>query len=102
MKRIALTDENGKWFDAESSEKFTEESYFNGRNCISKATDTQFNHQDLFYTKSGKWIICNWSNWQGSITTYSIISETRAAEWFLKQSTNLPECLKKYESEYEV
>ena len=85
MKRIALTDGSGKWFNEETSEKFDEATEWNGSNHISKATGSQWNHECLYRTKSGKWILNSWSQWQGSTESYTEIDNEDAAVWL---STN--------------
>ena len=85
MKRVSLTDGSGQWFDSEKAEIYKENSYHDGRNFISKATGSQFEHEAIYITKSGKFILNHWSNWQGSVETYEIISKDDAAEWFGKQ-----------------
>lgn len=86
MKRVALTDGSGQWFDSEKAEYYKEDSYHDGRNFISKATGSQWEHEAIYVTKSGKFILNHWSNWQGSRETYELISTEQAAEWFAKQS----------------
>lgn len=105
MKRIALTDESGSWFDLEKSEKFDEQTYWNGNNHISMATGSQWHHECLFLTKSGKWILNTWSNYQGVAETYIEISQHAAATWFSRQGFQLdeiPESLHPMVSEMEI
>jgi len=102
MKRIAITNQEGYWFDAEKAEQFDEESYWNGRNFISKATGNQWEHETLFKTRSGKWVLNHWSNFQGSLETYVEIDEEAAATWFLKQGMDLPEGLEKFAQSFEI
>ena len=85
MKRVSLTDGSGQWFDSEKAEFCKENSFHDGRNFISIATGSQFEHEAIYITKSGKFILNHWSNWQGSVETYEIISKDDAAEWFGKQ-----------------
>lgn len=82
MKRIAL--EDGGWFNEASAVKFGEATYWNGNNHISTATGSQWEHEALFYTKSGSWVLNEWSQRQGSRETYEKISEARAIAWLIK------------------
>jgi hypothetical protein len=109
MKRIALTDETGGWFDLEKSTKFKEGTNWDGRNHISKSTGSQFEHQWLYRTKNGKWIINEWSQWQGTTESFIEVADEYAANWFIKneyQPEEIPEALQflleKYISEKEV
>jgi len=85
MNRISLTNGNGAWFDAEKADLHKENQYHDGRNWISKATKDQFTHEAIYMTKSGKFILNKWSQWQGSVETYEEISKAEAAAWFAKQ-----------------
>ena len=85
MKRIALTDGSGKLFDSEKAECFKEEAYHDGKNWISKATGSQWDHEAIFITKGGIFILNHWSQYQGSKETYEAISKEQAAAWFAKQ-----------------
>ena len=85
MKRVSLTNGNGQWFDVEKADCYKENSYHDGRNFISKATRSQWEHEAIFVTKGGKFILNHRSNWQGSAETYEVIDHDQAAEWFAKQ-----------------
>lgn len=69
MRRIVLTDGSGRWFDEDKAEAFDEERWFDGRNQISRATGDQFEHERLYRTASGQWVLNAWSDWQGSSRT---------------------------------
>ena len=78
MNRITL--ENG-WFDEDAAVKFRERTRHDGHNQISCATGSQWDHEILLYTKSGRWVLNAYSQWQGSTETYTEISENEAARW---------------------
>jgi len=82
MKRQSIG--NGKWFDREKANKFQESTFFDGQNHISKSTNSQWEHEELYRTKSGAWILHHWSNFQGTIPTWEEISNIEAAEWLVK------------------
>jgi hypothetical protein len=97
MKRIALTDNSGNWFDADKAEMIKEDTYWDGHNWISKATGSQWQHECLFRTKGGKWVLNHYSDYQGSKETYITISDQRAAEWLAKQELDPhPHCTNEY------
>jgi hypothetical protein len=54
------------------------------QNHISLATGTQWDHEILYRTKSGKWILYAWSQWQGSGESYEEISDKQAAAWLVR------------------
>lgn len=83
MKRIALTDGSGRWFDAGKAEVFEEDTFWNGQNHISRATGSQWNHEQLYRTAGGRWVLCHWSQWEGSSTSYTEQDPTAAAGWLV-------------------
>jgi hypothetical protein len=90
MKRISITGNElgygkGAWFDADKAESYKENSYHDGNNWISKATHSQWEHEAIYVTKGGKFILNSWSNWQGSVETYELVSKEYAGSWFAAQ-----------------
>lgn len=105
MKRVSLTDGSGVWFDADKATKFEEERWHNGSNWISKATGTQWHHENMYRTASGKWILNTWSNYQGVAETFTQIDPEEVAKWFAKQGfsdKDIPEQLHELVSEMEM
>lgn len=105
MKRVSLTNCSGAWFDLEKAEYFKEDSYHDGRHFISKATGEQWEHEAIYVTKSGKFILNHWSNWQGSVETYEEITKERASAWFAKQGfddNQIPDVLIAGVNEFEI
>ena len=81
-KRVALSDGSGRWFSTDASEYFKEETNHDGHNWISQATGKQTEHEGLYRTTGGRFILHEWSQWQGSSDKYSEISNEAAAKWF--------------------
>lgn len=79
MARISLG--GGAWFDSAAAESWDEDDWFNGSNRISVATGSQWEHQKLYRTARGRWILHCWSQWQGSRETYEVIPESQAHAW---------------------
>lgn len=105
MKRVSITNNSGQWFDSEKAECFKENTYWNGSNHISKATNSQFEHEAIYITKTGKFILNHWSQWQGSIETYKAIGKEEAARWFCKQDFSddkIPEVFKEEVCKLEI
>ena len=106
MKKIALSEngaKTGKFFDSEKSTKYDENTFWNGNNHISKVTGSQWNHEILYKTASGKWVLNCHSQYEGSVDTYEIISSAAAARWFIKNEFNdIPDELKNEVTELEV
>ena len=81
MNRIALGD--GRWFDADRAEAYEEDTRWDGHNHVSLATGSQWDHEELYRTRGGRWILHSWSQWQGSGESYCEISDERAARWLV-------------------
>ena len=74
------------WFDIESATKFSEDTWFDGSNRISKATGSQFEHEALYRTAGGRWVLNKWSQWQGTHETWEFVSDVEAREWLIAQN----------------
>jgi hypothetical protein len=85
MTRIPLTDGSGSWFDSDKAELIKEETRHNGSNWISRATDSEFKHEGLYRTAGGRWILEQWSDYSGSFSHYTEITNEEAAIWLAKQ-----------------
>ena len=79
MTKIKL--ECGAYFDPDTSTQFREERHHDGRNYISVATGSQWEHQALYRTSRGAWILNCWSAYQGTVETYERIDEAQAVAW---------------------
>ena len=80
MSRVALTDGSKVWFSTESAVLFKEDTRWDGRDQISVPTGS---HEWLYYTKSGKWVKNEFSNYEGALETYQQIEEQDAIEWLI-------------------
>ena len=102
MSRVNLTNANG-WFDKDKSESFNEETFWDGRNNISKSTGSLTEHEELFLTSSNNWVLHYYSNWRGILPRYEKISEYEAILWLIKNEyfdyvkENFPGKLDEYE-----
>ena len=81
MKRIVL--DNGQWFDRDKADRYEEDTRWNGNNHVSLATGSQWEHEELYRTKGGRWILHSWSQWQGSTPHWEEISDVTAARWLV-------------------
>ena len=83
MARVSFDD--GRWFDTSKARSWKESTHHDGRNFISDATGSQWEHEHLYLTaKSKAWILNQWSDWQGSRETYREISASEAAAWLVR------------------
>lgn len=87
MARIKVTNHEGDpagWFDPGKAYTLEEHQWHDGNNFISEATGSQFEHEKLFLTASGQWILNQWSQWQGKPETFRLINQNEAVEWLVK------------------
>lgn len=88
MARINVIDEQERligWFDDAKAEKFEEVARFDGQNYISTATGSEWNHEELYRTVAGRWVLHWWSQYAGAPDRYRFITGDEAREWLMKQ-----------------
>lgn len=86
-ERVNVIDEYGVrvgHFHPDKAEKFQEDTNWNGSNHISVPTGSQWDHESLYRTAGGRWVLCSYSNRQGVLTRYSFILPDQALEWLLQ------------------
>jgi hypothetical protein len=96
MRRQSLAD--GGWFDLDRAEEIEEGTRWNGSNHISLATGSQWDHETLYITRTGRFALYHWSQWQGSGESCREINATDAAEWLIlneKDECDIPEAARK-------
>ena len=79
--REVLTDGTGRWFDTDKAKSWKEETRWNGNNHISKATGSQWEHETLYRTADGIYVVHHSSQWQGSTDTIEEVTAEEAASW---------------------
>jgi len=108
MSRISITEngeKTGRFFDDTKADLYKEGQKHDGRNFISEATGSQWDHEAIYRTKGGVYVLNHYSQYQGTQETYEIISKEEAARWFVKnnyEDENLSEELKKQIADLEV
>lgn len=83
MHRINIG--NGQWFDRDRAQSWEESTRWDGHNHISRVTGSQWEHERLYRTAGGAWIVYAWSQWQGGHRTYRRMSESDAHAWLIDQ-----------------
>lgn len=74
------------WFDIDKATAYEEDTEWDGSNRISKATGSRWDHQILYRTAKGRWVLHCWSQWQGSTPTYEFVTDEAAREWLIAQN----------------
>ncbi|MDP9002353.1 MAG: hypothetical protein M3O46_19855 [Myxococcota bacterium] len=82
-----------------ASTHWDEETDWDGRNHVSRATGSQFTHQTLYRSRRGRYWVEHTSQWQGSTPHAEWVSPQEAARWLILNGHDLPEDLSAMESE---
>lgn len=82
-----------------ASQTWQEQTRWDGRNQISVNTGSQWNHEQLYRSRKGRYYIVRWSDWQGSTPHAEWVSNHEATRWLLLNEEELPEELVKLEAE---
>lgn len=90
---VIETDEYGQtyltgWFDAGAAEMINEGKRFDGHNMISLATGSQWDHESLWHTAGGRWVLESNSQYQSPPTTYRFVTDEEAKTWLGKNDDN--------------
>ncbi len=86
-EKVTVHDEYGEvqgWFTVDKAEKFSEGTRWDGNNHISLATGSQWDHEALYRTAGGRWVIYFYSQWQGRADHYRFVDDEQALEWLIK------------------
>tara|TARA_R110000824_G_scaffold7514_6_gene34050 strand:- start:16329 stop:16682 length:354 start_codon:yes stop_codon:yes gene_type:complete len=91
QKRVFLNprdqgDSASQWFDIEAATKYAEDSYWDGSNSISVATGSQWNHETLYKTATGNWVLCSSSQVEQIRDSYEFIMLVEAVPWLIKNN----------------
>lgn len=100
MKRVSL--DAGGWFDEDEAKKWDEATRWDGSNHISVPTGSQWEHEALYLTRKGGWVLNAWSQRQGSAESYVLIEPAEAARWLVRCCYELPEELEQFADAQEV
>jgi len=100
MDRISL--DNGGWFDRSQAKCYEEDLLWDGKNYISCATRSQWEHQYLYHTTGGSWVLYKWSQFQGSLPSYTQITAHEAVRWLIMNGHDIPDNLKALATEQEL
>lgn len=103
MDRRVLTDGTNRWFDYDAATVFDEGRRWDGRNHISLATGSQWQHEQLIRTAGKQWIVWHWSQWQGSTDSYESLTDAEAAAWLVRnEHDDVPEILGEHVEALEI
>ena len=69
---------------------WNEAKRWDGRNHISVATGSQWNHETLYRSRRGRFYVEHESAWQGSTPRAEWVSPEEAARWLLANEHEVP------------
>lgn len=72
------------WFNPDSATLYQEATRWDGNNSVSVNPVGKYGHQALYRTAKGRWVLNNWSQWQGVEETYEFIDDATAKDWLLR------------------
>jgi len=75
---------------ATTSQSWQEGTRWDGRNHVSLATGSQWDHQTLYRSRRGRYYVVHTSQWQGSRAYGEFVSSHQAAVWLLANEHQLP------------
>jgi len=88
------TMEDGTVVNTEKAKNsWDERTEHDGRNFISVATGSQWEHETLYESRKGRFYIVHSSQWQGSRDRAEWISKRAAVAWLLANNREVPEYL---------
>ncbi len=80
-------------------QRWDEATEWDGRNHISRATGSQWEHETLYRSHKGRYYIVHTSQWQGSLPYAGWQSRQEAAGWLLANGHELPDDLRDCQAE---
>jgi hypothetical protein len=79
---------------------WSEGTDWDGNNYISRATGSQWEHEELYKSRKGRYYIESTSQWQGSPPHAEFVSKKAAAAWLINNEYEvLPGDLKEFEGD---
>ncbi len=97
MRRQALTDGSGRWFDLDRAECWDEDTWWNGQHRVSRATGSEWDHERLYRTAGGRWVRHRWSAWVGVPDRWEELTSAEAAQWLVTNGHEPhPACASEY------
>lgn len=73
-----------------AQQTWAEDSVWDGRNRISKATGSQWLHERLYRSAKGRYYVERWSAFDGNKSSAEYLSREEAARWLLANDHELP------------
>jgi hypothetical protein len=76
------------WFNPDKAvESVEENTERDGNNMVSVVT-SRYDHEHLYRTTGGRWVLNHWSQWVGVEETYTFIADDQAKDWLLRNHSD--------------
>jgi len=76
-----------------ANQSWDEDTRWDGRNHISLATGTQWDHQTLYRSRKGRFYLEHTSQWEGKTPSAEWVSHRTAVSWLMTNEHKIPEDL---------
>ena len=76
--------DGGGWLDLDTAKRFKGDTYWDGNNHCSVNTRSQWEHETLYRTQRGTFVLHSASDWQGSRDNWTRLSVDEAVAWLLR------------------
>ena len=76
-----------------ANQSWDEGTRWDGRNHISLATGTQWDHQTLYRSRKGRFYLEHTSQWEGKTPSAEWVSHRTAVSWLMTNEHKIPEDL---------
>lgn len=91
---------DGKILDTgKAVDHWKEERDFDGKNHVSRATGSQWEHEELFLSSKGTFWLLESNDWQGLRSKARVLTPLEASRWLLIMGYGLPNVLASFEDE---
>lgn len=71
------------WFDPDAADAYAEAEEWDGNNMVS-VVGGRYEHEQLYRTAGGRWVLNHWSQWEGRGETYHFVTDQEARDWLLR------------------
>ncbi|MEU5163929.1 hypothetical protein AB0G74_30535 [Streptomyces sp. NPDC020875] len=71
------------WFNPDSAVEYKEDTV-DGERSVNPVPE--FSHQSLYHTAKGRWVLCTWSQYQGTEARHEFVDEAAAKDWLLRNA----------------
>jgi hypothetical protein len=75
-------------FDDDKATRIDENREWDGHNMTSVVAGGTFEHECLYRTAGGRWVLNHWSQWEGVQPTYRFVSDAVARDWLLRNGSD--------------